>query len=169
MNAPGFDGRFELGFMEVPDPFEPDKSLVIACNVRHDVVLSLYHKRGLNNAQFRAGNRILALIEQAEESRGLVCDPAKEPVDGGRGGLELSDNRARAARELKRLATCLNAFRAGGYHFARAIITNGVSFRGYGLVGGRRKRSTATFQDLLTEAARHFHLDATPCTCNTRG
>lgn len=165
--GPGFEGRFELGFMEVEDPFEPDKTLVLATNIRHDVVLALYNKKdGINHAQFRAGNRILALIEQAEESRSLVCDPAREPVDGGRGGVELSDNRARAARDLRRLALCLDAFRANGYHTTRTIIANGLPFRGYGLGWRAAKRASERFQELLTEASKHFGYDGERCRCS---
>lgn len=164
---PGYDGKFELGFLEVDDPFERGKTLVLACNIKHDVVMFLYQreKDPISYAQFRAGNKILDMVEQAEESRGLVCDPAKEPVDGGRGGIELSDNRARAARELKCLAECLDAFRAGGYHYARSIISNGVPFRGYGMGWRASKRASERFQELLTEAARHFGYDGEKCSC----
>ena len=166
--GPGFEGKFELGFFTVPDPFEPDKVLTIACNVRHDIVLQLYNRRKdpINFAQFRAGNYILHLIEQTEESRGLVCDPAKEPVDGGRGGQELSDNRARAARRLKGLARCLDSWRPGSYHMARSLIANGVSFGGYGFVGRRHIKVVDQFIEVLTEAARHFTYDSVPCTCS---
>ena len=40
----GYDGRFEPSFLEVPDPFEPDKTLTVAANVRHDVILFLYKR-----------------------------------------------------------------------------------------------------------------------------
>jgi hypothetical protein len=172
MDGPGFEGKFEIGFMSVPDPYEPGKERTVPCNLRHDVVLTLYRTgvQGgrINHAQYVAGNRFLGLLEAATECRGLVCDPAKEPVDGGRGGQELSDHRVRAVRELKRLSQCLDLFRPGSYHFARSVLETHIPFRAYGYSKHKTEKASQIFKTILTEVARHFHLENEPCRCGIK-
>src|SRR5690348_746750 len=89
-NEPGYNGQREIGFKDVEDPYEPDALLAVAVNIRHDVIEHLYSRinpntgeRAINEAQRRAGNLFLAILERSEAIHGLVIDYARDRVDGG--------------------------------------------------------------------------------------
>jgi hypothetical protein len=106
---PGYDGRFEQSFKVVPDPYEPGAEATVAFNIRHDIIESLYARRGrdgrrfLDDAQRRSGNRFLGLLEASQSQSSLSCDPTRQPVDGGRRVWGWTDRQANAWRELRRV------------------------------------------------------------------
>src|SRR5689334_16965723 len=79
---PGYDGRFDQGYREVPDPYEPDKTLVVAYNGRGDMIDYFTKNHSLPEHLRRAGNKFLAIVQMSEAATGLAVDPTREPVDG---------------------------------------------------------------------------------------
>jgi hypothetical protein len=149
----GYDGKFEQGFMEVVDPYEGDsrKTIAAAVNIKHDIVMHMYHRHQIGEHQYRAGNRFLAIVQAAEAASGLAVDPTKEPVDGRGDASGIIDNRLRAGRELVRIE---NAIGYRGMRIARFMICH----EPYQEPRTQRERDYlhARFREILTDLAIHF-------------
>ncbi len=149
----GYDGKFELGVTEVVDPYEGDtrKTIPVAVNIKHDIVMHMYSRRQIGEHQYRAGNRFLAIVQAAEAASGLAVDPTKEPVDGRGDASGIIDNRLRAGRELVRIEQAIG-YR--GMRIARFMICR----EPYQEPKTQRERDYlhARFREILTDLAIHF-------------
>lgn len=154
----GYDGRVEIGFKPVQDPFEPDKELTVAVNIRHDEVEHMFARHQIDEAQRRAGNRFLGLVERAEEAHGLAVDPGREPVDSSGFARDISDARLAAAVELSRLAGYLGV---RDYRIARFIIAR--KSEGFELKSQRdRDYLFRRFRDILTDLSIYWGYQSKP-------
>jgi hypothetical protein len=151
----GYDGKFELGITEVADPYEGDtrKTIPVAVNVKHDIVLHMYSRHQIGEHQYRAGNRFLALVQAAEASSGLAIDPTREPVDGSGDSSGIIDSRLRAARELARITDSLGL---RGYRIARFMICRDASMYNDPRTQRERDYLHARFREVLTDLAIFF-------------
>ena len=156
----GHDGLFEIGYKQVDDPDVAEALLTVAVNVRHDVIEFLYSRidpntkrRMIDEAQRKAGNAFLALLERTHESRGLALDYTKVRVDGGCGVPEISLGRERAARELARIKAKLGL---RDFYLARTIIGSNVPISATSPSAAERRYLSRRFRDVLTTLAVHW-------------
>lgn len=116
--------KIQIGFRQVQDPYEPDKDIIAAYNVNSDVVLNLFRRGKIDDAQLLAGRYFLSLVEKAEGSSFLVPNMAREPVDCSVHSFSVPDFRLDAQGQLIRVARFL-----GGRDFrmARKYLTGDAS------------------------------------------
>jgi hypothetical protein len=159
----GYDGKFELGITEVVDPYEGDtrKTIPVAVNVKHDVILNMYSRRGsdgarwINEAQYRAGNRFLRLVEQSGGNLGLAVDPTREPVDGRGDGTGVIDQKVKAALELGYVRRVLGL---RDFNLMRSVICSNVDLYSFAQDQTERHRRyiAMRFKDALTTLSIHW-------------
>lgn len=87
---------------EVQDPYAVDGigRIVVMRSLRDDPLAGMFARRQIDQAQYDAGRKWQAYMEDAEVGNIRAIDPTKEAVDGGRMPEPLSDRAAFAFREL---------------------------------------------------------------------
>ena len=158
---PGFNGDIDLQMVDMPDPFEPSKTIRIVKNTRTHPLDHLHAKGQITDAQLAAGNRFLQLFEDAEIGGARAIDYERVKVDISFQHAGISPDVARAIEELKAVERSLGK---RTYLITRMII--GQRITPFELarekdrceIPSRRTREyfTARFRDILDELADHF-------------
>lgn len=105
--APGYEGRFAVGTTDVPDPYEPHKSLKVAVNVRHDPLIHWKARSQIDEAEYHAGRKFQAIFAKAEIGGPAAIDYTKPLVDGGYPVDPLTDDVVQAGNTLLELRVVL--------------------------------------------------------------
>jgi hypothetical protein len=77
----GRSGNIEIYMVEMPDPFEPDKKLMVAKNIATHPLDHLRARNAVTHDQKAAGDRFLALYEAAEIGGAKAIDYSRVKVD----------------------------------------------------------------------------------------
>lgn len=122
--APGYEGTREIGGREVEDPYDPDNTILVPANLRHDPLLRMFSRREIDEAQLRAGETLRASHE-AVASQGLkAIDPSLDVVDGGRASIAIPESALLAARRIRE-AQSLLGWQA--YRLVTCVVCEGVN------------------------------------------
>lgn len=81
VSVAGNNGKIEIEFTQVPDPYEPGKMLDVAKNVRVHPLDALRARDRINDAQKAAGDRFLAIYDRAEIGGARAIDYSRVKVD----------------------------------------------------------------------------------------
>lgn len=84
--------------VEMEDPY--GDRVVVLRSLRDDPLAGMFARRQIDQAQYDAGRKWQAYMEDTEVGNIRAIDPTKEAVDGGRMPEPLSDRAAFAFREL---------------------------------------------------------------------
>jgi hypothetical protein len=121
--APGYEGTREIGGREVEDPYDPDNTILVPANLRHDPLLRMYQRREIDEAQLRAGET-LRNSHEAVASQGLkAIDPSLDVVDGGRASIAIPESALLAARRIRE-AQSLLGWQA--YRLVTCVVCEGI-------------------------------------------
>jgi hypothetical protein len=107
----------------VADPYSTTGGKVaVTASLRDDPLGRLFAHRQIDEAQYRAGLKLLELFDLAEIGSVQAMDPGKEPVDG-RGALvePITDRQMRAARQLAHVRSTLGKV---GYDLCRSVLAD---------------------------------------------
>lgn len=77
----GRSGNIEIHMVEVSDPYEPDKKLMVAKNVATHPLDHLFAREAITRDQKAAGDRFLGLYEDAEIGGARAIDYSRVKVD----------------------------------------------------------------------------------------
>jgi len=77
----GRSGNIEIHMVEMPDPFEPDKMLMVAKNVATHPLDHMFARAAITRDQKAAGDRFLGLFEAAEIGGARAIDYSRVKVD----------------------------------------------------------------------------------------
>jgi hypothetical protein len=108
--------------VEMADPF--GDRVVVLRSLRDDPLAGMFARRQIDQAQYDAGREWQRLTEQTEVGNIRAIDTTKEAVDGGRFPEPLSDNAARAFKELNRAHGLLGMI---GENIVREILGSRLS------------------------------------------
>ncbi len=97
---PGFNGDIDLQMVDVPDPFEPSKTIRVAKNTKVHPLDFLHNNGRIDDAQFEAGNKFLLIYERAEIGGAQAIDYSRVKVDVSFSHSGLSPDVAVAVTEL---------------------------------------------------------------------
>lgn len=105
--GPGYDGQREIGSRLVEDPYDPENTIAVPVNVRHDPLLRMFGQKDIDTAQLKAGEMLRAAYEAVNASGVSAVDTSRDVVDGGAGFAGLSDYAIAAARTLREAQSLL--------------------------------------------------------------
>lgn len=105
----GFNGNIDLHLVEVQDPYEPEKKLRVARNVRNHPLDEEFAAGTINQDQLAAGNRFLALYERAEIGGAQAIDYSRVKVDTSYVHKGLATGVMEAAQELSDIRATLGS------------------------------------------------------------
>ncbi len=145
-------------------PAAPQEHRVIrATRSLRDPLAKLHHTRRIDEAEYRAGRRLQALLEAAEVGRVRSLDPSREGVDGGSHVPDvLGERQFRALKALERIWPLLGR---DGSALVTAVLAHGMMPEAYAGTLGRTARDDVRatgrhFKWQLALLARHFGLAA---------
>jgi hypothetical protein len=112
----------EVALVEVADPYEPGRRIVVAKNVSCHPAESMYARGYIDEAQRTAAVKVRALWEQAEIGASAAIDYSRTRVDGGQLGDPFSEAVYAARRALVGVRTAVGE---GGYAILMPVMGEG--------------------------------------------
>jgi hypothetical protein len=107
--AIGHNGGIDLHLVEVQDPYEPDKKLRVARNVRNHPLDEEFAAGSISQDQLAAGNKFLELYERAEIGGAQAIDYSAVKVDTSYVHKGLAVGVMESAQELKGIRAALGS------------------------------------------------------------
>lgn len=160
--AIGSNGNVEVQIAEVQDPYEPDKKLTVAKNVKTSPLDWELSRGYIGRDQFLAGERFLKLYEAAEIGGARAIDYSRQKVDTSYVHKGLEVGVMEAAQELKDIRTHLGR---RSYDLMVAVVGNRISIDAIAKAGAGSdkwansvyaKHIRLTFCETLFELADYF-------------
>ncbi|MEN9925760.1 MAG: hypothetical protein RL268_1886 [Pseudomonadota bacterium] len=103
----GYDGTRQMGHRVVEDPFDPDNTISVPVNLRHDPLLRMFQRGEIDTAQLKAGEVLRGAYEVVLSSGLRANDLGRVVVDGGRRAEGKSEITMRAAGKLRQAQALL--------------------------------------------------------------
>jgi len=160
VEAHGYDGAFELGVMEIENPYftrdhkeseTNPKRITVPVNKRHDVIMFLRSKKVIDEAQFRAGMKFRALLERAGARGARAMDYTREHVDGG---SAWPDTDVRAIDAANQLAALYNVIGKTDYPLLEQLIITNSSIADVAKLWDTKGRDLAFMRRYLSRRVR---------------
>lgn len=166
--VPSLNRERQVALIEVPDPYEPGRTIVVTKNVRAHPADFLHACKRIDDAQRAAANRVRALYERAEIGASKAIDYSAVRVDGGALQEPLAEA-VYAAR--KALLQARRAVGEAGWAIVQPVMGEGIALervvrdkphlarglsgrQAYGYVSGR-------LREALDDLVAHWGLIAT--------
>lgn len=165
--VPGYEGRYQEGRRDVPDPLEPGATIRATVNVKATTLEHMASRRRINTAQHAAGEKFMKLWRDAAIGRQKAIDYSQVSVDGGKLGDPITDNLIQATNQLNEamaavgmvgsgMLTAILGEEKGIAEYARAWSDDG------GAVAGERAQGyvTGRFIEALDVLVSHWGMEA---------
>jgi hypothetical protein len=124
----------------VNDPYDPSAQIVVTRSLRDDPLGRMHVREQIDDVQYQGGRSFQRDFELAGRGPQAV-DTTREPVDGGRGVVEIPEDQYKAARRLKNIFQALGL---DGSALTRRVLVDGQTCaqiaRARGLKGERWER-----------------------------
>lgn len=121
---PGYDGNFEPGSRIVDDPYEPGAKITVPANVKADPLIRMLSRNEIDEAQFKAGEKFRALLEQVGGAGAPCADWTRPFVDKSFSFKEPASAQFKAALELKQAWAVLGW---QNYRLVHGVIIDGLN------------------------------------------
>jgi hypothetical protein len=128
----------------VPDPYSTTGGkIVVTASLRDDPLGQFYARRHIDEAQYRAGLKLLEWFDLAEIGSVQAIDPSKEPVDGRGAFVEpITDRQLDASRKLAHVHSVLGKV---GYDLCRSVIAGGLIMEQVAAAAGNSSQRSIDF------------------------
>lgn len=103
----GYDGTRQMGHRVVEDPYDPENTISVPANLRHDPLVRMLQRGEIDTAQLKAAEVLRGAFEVVLASGLRANDLGRVVVDGGSRARDVSEISLRAAGKLRQAQALL--------------------------------------------------------------